>query len=326
MKTVYRIVVTAIVLELLSACATVGEAPRTVAPPTFEQSTIKPAPWALVLSGGTRRGFAHVGVLKALAEEGLMPDLIVGVSAGAIVGSIAASGAPPAAFDAAAAAFRPDMSAALARPFTGLFSGTQIHAVIDQHTRQHRIEDFPIRFAAVALEAERACLQIFNRGDAGLAVQASATVPVVFASPIIESRYYLDGALISPVPVRVAYALGAERVVAVDVTFDPSERRFHSIFDAYWRTSLVMSRTLATVEASEADLVIEPNLPPERDISYANRAPMIEAGERALRAALPRIRALLKTAPVTPRESSRKALAKLLCPEVSTALGLNGSN
>lgn len=278
--------------------------------PHFRSERIRPAPWALVLSDGAMRGFAHVGVLRELEAAGLRPDLIVGVSSGAIVGALAASGLPASELEQAAMGLRANIFWDWTVPYTGLLEGEGIHAFVDSHLRAHRIEDFPIRFAAVAAEAETGCLQIFNAGDAGRAAQASSSVPVLLAPPAISGKRYLDGGIVSPLPVRVARMLGAERVVAVDVTFPPSERPFLNITDAFWRTTLVMHRALAAIEGAEADLVIAPRLPPEFLISLRNRPAIIDSGARAAREALPALRLLIGRSP----ESRTSPLPQMLCP------------
>lgn len=300
-------------------CATLDRTvPHTVTEPSYTPD-IRPARLAVVLSGGALRGFAHIGVLRELRANGIEPDLIVGTSAGAIVGALYASGMTDVEMDAAAEALdrdRMDILLDWTIPKFGLFKGETIHEFIDRHAKRQEMELFPIRFAAVAVEAERACLQVFNAGDIGKAVQASAAIPVVLAPVKISERRYLDGALASPLPVRVARALGATHVIAVDVTFDPAERRFGNILESYWRTTLVMRRALAANEWPDADHVLRPALPPESRISFAGRSMLIEAGAMAVRNDLAPIRKALSTQSTIP-PGVHPALRTILCPEIS---------
>ncbi len=312
----------AAIATILGGCAHLSRPePQTTADPVYDPASIRPARLALVLSAGTMRGFAHVGVLRELRAQGIEPDLIVGASAGALVGALAASGASAVEMHAAvdAVALRGFLDLRTSR--RGLLGGEGVHLFVDQHVKHHRIEEFPVRFAAVAVDAERSCLQIFNKGDPGKAVQASSTVPVLLAPPRIAGRQYLDGALISPMPVRVARALGAERVIAVDVTFEPAERGTFQIIEAFWRTSLVTRWALAVNERVDADYVIKPALLPEPLINLGTRHELIEAGAAAVRRELPAIRDALRAAPVGVAGSVHPGLEALSCAE----LGLRAS-
>ncbi len=289
-----------------------GDEPRLVAP-------VAPARWALVLSSGAMRGFAHVGVIRELRAAGLEPDLIVGTSVGAAVGVLAASGLDDEQLAEAAEAIGMNVFGDLRLSRFGLIGGGGIHEFIDRFSRYRTIEEFPIRFAAVAVEAERSCLEIFNAGDAGKTVQASTGVPVVFSPASIRGRRYLDGALVSPLPVRVARALGAQRVVAVDVVFDPKERPFSSLVEAFWRISLVTQWALTANEAADADIVLRPALPPEGVITFSGRDALIEAGARTARESLSRISRLLAAAPPS-RDRLHSTLEELVCPDSYAAL------
>lgn len=289
-----------------------GDEPRFVAPAS-------PVKWALVLSSGAMRGFAHIGVIRELRAAGLEPDLIVGTSVGAVVGALAGSGIEDERLAEAARAIDMNIFADVRLSRYGLVGGGGIHEFVDRFLRYHSIEEFPVRFAAVAVEAERTCLEVFNAGDAGKAVQASTGVPVIFAPASIRGHRYLDGALISPLPVHVARALGAQRVVAVDVVFDPRERRFSNMIESLWRTSMVPQWALTANEAIDADVVLRPELPPEGSITFARRDALIEAGARSARQSLPRISRLLAAEPPS-RHRLHPALEDLMCPETHAAL------
>ena len=235
----------------------------------------------------------------------------MGTSAGAVVGAVSASGVAADDLAIAAAQMKRSLFGDWIVPRVGLLSGRGIHGFVDSNALAHRIEEFPTRFAAVAVEAERGCLQIFNAGDVGKAVQASSTVPVFLIPPEIGGKKYLDGGLTSPLPVRVARLLGAQRVVAVDVTFDPAERPFRSIADAFWRSTLVMQRALAILEGMEADVLVSPQLPPEREISFANQDAIVESGAIAARDALPAIERMLASR--SPAQGAKSLPPQLLC-------------
>lgn len=251
-----------------------------------------PAKLALVLSSGGLRGLAHVGVLQALEAEGIRPDLIVGSSVGALVGAVHASGRSGDELVRLVEAEDFDFG------ITWLRAGVErprqsVHDFVAMHLRRQRIERFPTAFAAVATDLQAGCLSVFNVGGAAIAVQASTGLPGVFAATPIGGRAFADGGLSSPVPVRVARALGAERVIAVDVTYPPSESRLDGLVDRLFQIGLVMSHVLAAQETQEADLVIRPQLPPGDEIHLGNRMALMAQGAAAARRALPEIRRLL---------------------------------
>ncbi len=279
--------------ELPARRALPGAEPHTVVQPVARPRV------ALVLSGGSLRGFAHLGVLKVLVANGIRPDLIVGTSAGSIVGGLYASGMSVVAMEEAAATIDFDLFSGFLASRFGI-GRPLVHSFVDQFTQGAPIETFPTRFAAVATDLQRGCVAVFNGGDAAVAIQASTAVPGIFAPTSIGGGDYADGGLVSPLPVRVARALGAERVIAIDVVFDPNESRLSSTIDRLFQTTLIMTRTLANQEGREADVLIAPTLPPEAQVTLANHRALIAAGERAALAALPRINALLTSDRATP--------------------------
>ena len=258
----------------------------------YLSTSAAPVRLALVLSSGSLRCFAHIGVLRALEAEGIRPDLIVGTSGGAIVGALSASGMSGADLWRMVAAedfdFGSDwMNAGADRPRQTVYEFTQ------RNLRQARIEQFPTAFAAVVTDLRSGCMKIFTAGGAALAVQASTGMPGVFAATPIAGHDYADGALSSPLPVFAARQLGAERVIAVDLTYPPADSRLDGRLDRLFQIGLVMTRSLATQEAMHADLVIRPQLPATSQISLRNRVAVMTAGEEAARQALPEIKRLL---------------------------------
>ena len=279
-------------VSALFACA---EQPATWPGPgaePFLAPTAVPVRLALVLSSGAMRGLAHVGALRALAAAGIRPDLIVGYSIGALVGAIHASGASGEDIVLLVGAedfdFGKDwMNPAADRPRQTVYQFAQTNL------RHQRIEQFPTAFAAVVTDLQSGCMHVFNAGGAALAVQASTGLPGLFAATPIAGHAYVDGALTSPVPVRVARALGAARVIAIDVTYPPSDSRLDGVVDHLFQIGLVMTHSLATQEAQEADVVIRPVFPPATEVNMRNRMALMAVGDAAVRQALPEIREML---------------------------------
>jgi len=281
----------------LVACA---EHPASLAMPgeePFLAAPAEPARLAIVLSSGALRGLAHVGVLRALDAEGIRPDLIVGSSVGALVGAINASGVRAGDIGRIVAAddfhFGSDwLTTAIVRP------RLSVYQFAEKNLMHQRIERFPVRFAAVVTDLRDGCMGVFNAGGAALAIQASTGLPGVFAATTLAGRDYADGALSSPLPVRVARELGAQRVIAIDVTYPPVESKLDGMVDRLFQIGLVLTHSLASQEAQEADLVIRPTFPAELTVNMNNRAALMAVGDEAVRRALPEIRnLLLKPAP-----------------------------
>jgi len=173
----------------------------------------------LVLGGGAARGFAHIGVIRTLTAKGLKPDVICGTSIGAVVGG-------------ALATDRLDVLEAWARSLSkrrvlgyldvslggsGLITGARLAARLDEALGDIAIEDLPVRFAAIATEIGTGHEIWLTRGRLANALRASYTLPGIFAPTRVGGRWLVDGALVNPVPVSAARALGARLVVAVNL-------------------------------------------------------------------------------------------------------------
>lgn len=270
--------------------------PRTVA----YSSDQRPAALGLVLSGGAARGFAHVGVLKVLEEEGLQPDLVVGTSAGAIVGSLYASGLCGPGLEQAVGEMDSSIYSDVAiLGSLGFVQGNHLRKFVDRHALRTRIEDFPIHFAAVATDLQTGKSIPFNSGDVGMAVRASSAVPGILSPAEIGGRRYGDGQIASPIPVESARRLGAKVIIAVDVIYPPEEARLTSALDVAFQAFSIAARTIADRELASADVVIKPRIAPTNgQYAFDERAMLIAAGEQAARDALPRIRAAIAREPV----------------------------
>ena len=255
---------------------------------------------ALVLSGGAARGFAHVGVIKALEANGLRPDLVVGASAGSIVGALYASGLSGPEVESAIERMNASTFADLSLPGLGLvpgslgmFRGDELHRFIDREVRHHRIEDFPIRFAAVATDLATGSPAVFNAGDVGRAVSASSAVPGLIAPARIGSRLYGDGQMSSPVPVEAARKLGALRVIAVDVIYPPADAALTSSMRVVFQAFTIAAYRIKQFEIAMADAVIAPDLGhTSGQWSFSERRRLVAAGEDATIRALPLLRPL----------------------------------
>jgi NTE family protein len=247
--------------------------------PTRTPSTKK---FGLVLGSGSARGFAHIGVIKALDEAKLRPDLVVGSSAGALVGAFFASGLSGVQMEETAMRVKDidivDFETGSKR---GMVVGDSLQRFVNMATRGKPIEALPIQFAAVATQLRSGEIAVLRSGDTGLAVRASCSVPGVFIPPRIGEIEYVDGALVSPVPVRAARELGAELTVAVDVSSAPINASPMGTYEQVMHSFEIMGRSLATLESSQADIVIRPDVRRISSTDFASRAALIAIGYAA---------------------------------------------
>ena len=223
--------------------------------PTFVAATMRPR-LALVLAAGGPRGFAHVGVLRALDELGVRPDLVVGASVGALVGSALAAGLSTAQIEAFAFDFDFYRLARWSPSGGAQLDGRGISDLVQQTLGVRRFEQLRIPFAAVATDVQRNAAAIFNHGELGPAVQASCAVPRWFAPVRIRGREFADGDATSPLPVQAARMLGAQKVLAVDVAVHPDRPRPAGA-ERYLESDRT-KREQIDAEARQADLVLHP--------------------------------------------------------------------
>lgn len=273
----------------------VGVAPQVRRPATTNREGV-----ALVLSGGGCRGYSHIGVLRVLHREGLKPDLVVGSSSGALVGALYAAGVPVDRMAGLGERLSANLLHDWIFPRLGLFGGGAIAKFVRSQVGPRTIEQLPIRFAAVATDLRNGDMVVLDRGDVAMAVQASGSVPGLLEPVRRGSRLCVDGNLSSPVPVGAARTLGAARVIAVDVTFPPTDADLEDPIDALYQGFSILTRRLAVEERTGADLVIEPAIPEYHDMSERVIQEHIQAGEAAAISAMPGMKRLLA-------ESSRAA-------------------
>jgi NTE family protein len=250
--------------------------------------------WALALGGGTARGFAHIGVLKVLQQEGLRPDLVVGCSAGALIGALYASGMSALQMEDLALKVRDsEIADIVTGNRRGMVAGEALQSFVNRHVRNLPIERFPVPFAAVATNLTLGETAVFSAGDAGLAVRASSSIPAIFIPVRINDQEYVDGGLINPVPVHVARDMGVDRVVAVSLNDNPHPGNPSGMFELLMQSFEIMASSLTRHELSDADAVVKPDLGRIAFTDFTSRNLMVTLGEQAARRALPQIRGKL---------------------------------
>lgn len=246
---------------------------------------------ALALGGGAARGFAHVGVIKVLEAQGIVPDIIVGTSAGSLVGALYASGLSAAALQKAALAMEDSAVADFSMPNRGIIKGEALQDYVNRALGNRPIERLPRMLAIVATDLQSGEPIVFRTGNTGLAVRASSSVPGVFQPARIGNRDYVDGGLVSPVPVRIARSLGADIVIAVDISARPREQKTGSSMEVLLQSFAIMGQSIAALEMREADVVVRPAIGAFSPTDFNSRQLTLVEGERAMQRALSQLRA-----------------------------------
>lgn len=215
---------------------------------------------ALVLGSGGARGYAHIGVIEVLERQGIRPDFIVGTSAGSIVGSIYASGKSAAELRDIALKLKANDVREVNVSLKGFFDGKKVEDYINEQVHNLPLEKMKIPMYVVATELKDGTRTVFNYGNTGQAVRASASIPSMFIPTKIHDVEYVDGGLVSPVPVHVARELGADMVIAVDILAQPIHTETSNVWGLFNQNINIMQGRLAEEELKEADIVIQPDL------------------------------------------------------------------
>lgn len=289
-----RAALAALTALALSACA--SKPPAAPAPPPAPPLATKPVKVGLALGGGAARGFAHIGVIKALEAQGIVPDIVVGTSAGAVVGALYAAGNTG--FELQKLAHRLDETklADWSVPDRGVLKGEGLQKFVNDAVANRPIEGLKKPFAVVATDLQSGQSILFRTGNTGMAVRASATVPGVFRPVGINGHEYVDGGLSSLVPVHGARQLGADVVIAVDISAPPGNRPLRGTLDILLQTFTIMGQNLARYELRDAEVVIRPQVGSVGSTDFLARHDAILEGEEAAQAALPQIREAIRKA------------------------------
>ena len=275
----------------LAACAGAPSAPPVALPPPADPPPAPRLPRVgLALGGGAARGFAHIGVIQVLEEAGVRPDLVVGTSAGSLVAALYAAGRSGAELAQLALAMDEGAITDWSFPGRGLIRGDALARFVREHTGARTIEQMRLPLGIVATDLDTGEPILFQRGDTGLAVRASSAVPAVFQPVRIGNREYVDGGLVSPVPVRFARQMGAELVIAVDISTPPDGAATGDVFRLLLQTFSIMGKSINRFELREADVVLRPDLRGVGSAAFAERTRALAAGREAARSALPALR------------------------------------
>jgi NTE family protein len=286
---------------LLAGCAGMGGVPS--APDASALATQRAPRIGLALGGGAAKGFAHVGVIAVLEEAGLRPSYVVGTSAGSLVAALYASGKSSAELQKAALAIEEVAITDWMLPLVGrgMFRGDALGRYVNEAVSGRLLDQMSIPLGVVATDLGNGQAMLFRRGDTGTAVRASSAVPGVFVPVRISGRDYVDGGLVAPVPVRFTRQMGAELVIAVDISTVPEENTANDTLQILLQTFSIMGRSINQHELKDADIIIRPSLVGLKSADFSARLKAIEAGRAAMLAALPALRLKMDSASVALR-------------------------
>jgi NTE family protein len=288
---------------IVGGCAVHREppaAPMPLAPPAPSQ--VRPVKIALVLGGGGARGFAHVGVIRVLEQERIPVDLIVGASAGSLIGALYAGVGDS--FELESMAWQAEKDDifdwSLFSSTRGPVTGKALEEFVGRHVKASSIEQLAIPFVAVATDLNAGTEVVLDRGPVGPAIHASSAIPGVFRPVSLGGRTLVDGGVVDPIPVSVARARGADVVIAVDIGMELAAEEPGNAASISLRSIALLSRELARVKAKDADVVIKPKVGETSSFDFSRKKELMAAGVAAAREAIPAIREAIARASAHP--------------------------
>jgi NTE family protein len=248
---------------------------------------------ALVLGAGASRGFAHIGVLKILESNRVTVDMIIGTSAGSFVGSLYAYGYNAFQIQKMALSLEKANIADFTVPDNGFIKGERLEEYINTLTQNTPLEKMKTPFYAVATNIQNGQEVVFGRGNTGTAVRASCAIPGIFRPVVIDNRMYVDGGVVSPVAIDAARRLGADIVIAVDISADIDTRQPEGTVETILQAIGIMHSKLSAIQLAKANVVIRPRVGRIGASDFDKRHEAIIEGEKAAIEALPAIHDLL---------------------------------
>ncbi len=259
---------------------------------------------ALVLGSGGARGYAHIGAIEILEKNNIHPDFIVGTSAGSIVGSLYASGKNSSELREIALNLKANDVRDVTLDKKGFFEGKKVEDFINKEVNNTPLQSLKIPMYVIATELKEGKKVVFNYGNTGQAVRASVAIPSMFIPTKIGDDEYVDGGLVSPVPVDVAKKLGADIVIVVDILAQPVHTETSNIWGLFNQNINIMQKHLAQEELKGADIVIQPDLREKVHIfDVSGREITMLAGQNATQKILPELRKIIDNYPLLKRSN-----------------------
>ncbi len=243
----------------------------------------------LALGSGGARGFAHLGVLKALTDKGIAIDCIAGSSMGALVGALYASGQRLESLYQLARTFKRKYFLDFTLPNMGFLQGDRIKEYIRLFTFDKNLEQFDIPIGITATNLFDGSKKVFTKGNAADAVRASISIPGIFVPVKIHGQLFVDGGVVDRVPVSVAKQLGADVVIGVDCAHFTVNTEVESIYDVIIQSIDIMQDELVNATGAQADILLKPDVSAYSSRAFKDIEAIVDEGERETLRKMPEI-------------------------------------
>ncbi|MBH8585543.1 patatin-like phospholipase family protein [Thermoactinomyces sp. CICC 10520] len=244
----------------------------------------------LALSSGGARGFAHLGVLKVLKEEGIPVDCVAGSSIGSIMAVLLANGLDLDMCEKLACSLKRKYWLDFTVPRKGFVPGEKVKALIRLLAHHKKLEELQIPTAIVATDLVTGEPVVFTEGPVDQAVRASISIPGIFEPVIRGDQVLVDGGVADRLPVSVVRKLGADFVIAVDVIPRAPQAEIRNIFDVITQTLIIMEKQITGQKRSTADFLIHPDVGDIQVTSFSRVEECIRRGEEEARAQIDKLK------------------------------------
>jgi len=251
---------------------------------------------ALVLGGGAARGFAHVGVIRALEQEKIPIDLIVGTSVGSLIGALYAYEMNSFELEWTAFSLEKDdlLDYALLSASMGPIKGERLEAFVNKKVPVANIESLKIPFAAVATDLNRGTRVVLDHGPLARAIRASCAIPGVFQPVEFQGKLLVDGGTVDNLPVAVAREKGADVVIAVDISQNVTNFNITNLVDVTLQAVHIMFSENVSQQRRAADVLISPAVGSVAMMDFTQKKRLMQVGMEAGQQAAPAIRAAIE--------------------------------
>ncbi|SDI66096.1 patatin-like phospholipase family protein [Natribacillus halophilus] len=243
----------------------------------------------LALGSGGARGIAHIGVLEVLEEQGIPVDFISGSSVGALIGSLFAGGQSVADLRKIASLFRRKYYIDFTVPKMGFVTGKRLEELFFMLTKGESLENLQTPVSVVATDLNSGERVLLTEGSIAKAVRASVSIPGIFVPYRYGDHLLVDGGVIDRVPASVVTEMGADIVLAVDVSYFPEKPANETIYDVIMHSMEIMSRELVRAKQINADILMEPIGEERNAIVFEDAEALVQQGREEAERVLPRI-------------------------------------